>query len=307
MAPADKSIRNSSISGENVGATSRREPTWWQTPPVKDTECVAFLQWALPRLRLGWPGYRKVRRQVCKRIARRIKALGLEDIQAYRARLEVEPSEWTALDGLTRITISRFYRERDAFDYLCETVLPSLGATVSPAPVRIWSAGCAAGEEPYTLAIAAHDRGISVRIVATDADAHQLERARWGRYRESSLKDLPPHWRASAFEHEGDDWVLEEEVRRRVAFVPQDIREIMPEGRFHLILCRYLVFTYFDASLQRELATRLRHRIAPGGFVVLGKHERWPVDVSGLVEVRPGLRVYERVSASASRKGDPVV
>lgn len=262
---------------------------------MKDSECIAFLQWALPQLHLCWPGFRKVRRQVCKRVSRRMRELDIESIDAYRARLETDPGEWDVLDGFTRITISRFYREHDAFRYLCETVLPALHALASPNPVQIWSAGCAGGEEAYTLAIAAREQGIAVHIVGTDSDVHQLERAHRARYLVGSLKDLPVRWRDSSFEQQGDTYVLHAELRAPVELLHQDIGEEMPDGPFHLILCRYLAFTYFDQPLQVEVAERLLARMIPDGFVALGKHESWPPEVPGLVEVRPGLRIY-RVS-----------
>lgn len=93
---------------------------------MSDSDCVAFLQWALPRMSLQWPGYRLVRAQVCKRIARRLKDLGLADLQVYRNRLERRPDEWQALAGLCTIPISRFYRDRGLFDFLGRHVLPSL-------------------------------------------------------------------------------------------------------------------------------------------------------------------------------------
>ena len=261
---------------------------------MNDSECVAFLQWALPQLRLRWAGYRKVRRQVCKRVDRRIRALGLDGVEAYRAHLAAEPAEWSVLEGFTRITISRFFRDRDVFTHLCESILPELHAQLAPEPVRIWSAGCAAGEEAYTLAIAARERGIAVRILATDADAHQLVRAREARYSAGCLKDLPTHWRESAFEQEGDERTLIEALRQNVELRQQDIQRQMPAGTFHLVLCRYLAFTYFAPSLQSEVAEGLLARTAPNGFLVLGKHESWPQDVRGVVEERPGLRVYRR-------------
>ena len=262
---------------------------------VKDLECIAFLQWALPRLQLRWPGYRKVRRQVCKRVDRRIQALGLGSVDAYRARLETDPAEWAVLDDLTRITISRFLRERDVFTYLCETALPKLQALAAPEPVKIWSAGCAGGEEAYTLAIAARKHGIPVQIVATDWDERQLGRARAARYSAGCLRELPVPWRISAFEKEGDAFVLRDELRDDVELLRQDIRRDMPDGPFHLILCRYLAFTYFHAPLQHGIAERLLTRTMANGFVVLGKHELWPMDVPGLIEAQPGLRVYRKV------------
>lgn len=273
----------------------RRGPKDGRMLRVKDSECTAFLQWALPQLRLRWPGYRKVRRQVCKRVNRRMHELSLDSVEAYRIRLETDPAEWAVLDGLTRITISRFYRDRDVFSHLCDAVLPELHAWAAPEPVRIWSAGCARGEEAYTMAIAAREHGIPVRILATDSDEQQLRRARDARYSPGCLKDLPAQWKASAFDERGAQLELRPELREAVELCRQDIRTQMPPGPFHLVLCRYLVFTYFDAPLQREIAERLLERLVPRGFVVLGKRESWPPDVTGLVEARPPLRIYQKL------------
>jgi chemotaxis protein methyltransferase CheR len=227
--------------------------------------------------------------------------LGLDNIEKYRARLDADPAEWVVLDTLTRITISRFFRERDVFMYLCETALPELHALAAPEPVCIWCAGCAGGEEAYTLAIAAHRKRIPVRILGTDLDEHQISRARRGCYSAGSLKELPPAWRALAFEARGDELLLRSAFRTNVdAFrtnvdvLRQDIRRQMPPGPFHLILCRYLAFMYFDAELQREIAEGLLKRMVPEGLVVLGKHESWPADVPGVVEVESGLRIYRK-------------
>ena len=255
-------------------------------------DCVALLQWALPQLGLRWPGYRKVRRQVCRRVTRRARALGLDGLQAYRARLEADPEEWPVLDALTRITISRFYRDRDTFGYLCDTALPELRSVSSPHPIEVWSAGCGRGEEAYTLAIAAHVKQIPVRITATDVDAGQLERARRACFSPGCLKDLPAPWRAVAFEQQDDGLRLRDDFRRHVTFLRQDLRSEMPDGPFALVLCRYLAFTYFAEPLQRQVATRLLSRTLPGGFVALGKHETWPRSVPGVVETQRGLRVY---------------
>jgi chemotaxis protein methyltransferase CheR len=91
-----------------------------------EIQWVEFLQWALPRLGLRWPGFRKVRRQVIRRIARRIEALQLGDLDHYRRYLEAHAEEWPRLDGCCRITISRFYRDRQVFDALAQAGLPEL-------------------------------------------------------------------------------------------------------------------------------------------------------------------------------------
>ncbi len=93
---------------------------------MTDRECVEFLQWALPMMRMHWPGFRKVRGQVCKRISRRIGTLGLPNVAGYQTYLGVNPDEWRTLASLCRITISRFYRDRGVFDYIGNVVLPRL-------------------------------------------------------------------------------------------------------------------------------------------------------------------------------------
>ncbi len=98
-----------------------------------------------------------MRGTVCKRVARRIRALGLADVAAYCAVLEADTSEWRRLDAMCRIPISRFWRDRDVFDSLARDVFPLLAAAAverGDALVRVWSAGCASGEEPYPGAAA---------------------------------------------------------------------------------------------------------------------------------------------------------
>ena len=115
---------------------------------MRDSECVTFLQWALPRMGYRWPGFRKVRRQVCKRIQRRIQELDLADLEAYRRHLASDPQEWSELDALCRVTITRFYRDRAVRDHVRERVLPGLAAVTidrGDGIVRAWSAGCASG------------------------------------------------------------------------------------------------------------------------------------------------------------------
>jgi chemotaxis protein methyltransferase CheR len=161
--------------------------------------------------------------------------------------------------------------------------------------MRVWSAGCGAGEEAYSLAIGARQRGIPIRILGTDWDEHQLARAREARYSPGCLKELPAEWRISAFEYVQGQFVLRRELRVSLELLHQDIRKDMPAGPFHLILCRYLAFTYFDPQLQHAIAEGLLRRIAPNGYVAIGKHESWPTDVPGLAEVRPGLRIYQKL------------
>jgi chemotaxis protein methyltransferase CheR len=140
-----------------------------------------FLQWALPRMGFRWGGFRRVRRQVCRRIDARRQVLGLADIADYKAYLETHPAEFAVLDGFCRITISRFYRDRAVFDHLRDMILPMLARAAGARPARAWCVGCASGEEPYSLRLAwrlgSAAGGGGLHIIATDTEPRVLERA----------------------------------------------------------------------------------------------------------------------------------
>jgi chemotaxis protein methyltransferase CheR len=274
---------------------------------MNDAACVAFLQWALPQLGRRWDGYRKVRRQVCRRVWRRVGELGLDSFAEYRSHLERNPDEWPRLDAMTDITISRFYRDRAVYDFLRSEVLPTLideahqsGRTT----VRVWSAGCANGEEPYTLVIireltlSATTSDIPLAILATDIKPAVLRRAAQARYPQSTLRDLPTDLRETAFDQDGDEFVLLPRFRRGVTLAQHDIRSGLPDGPFDLVLCRYLAFTYFDEARQRDMTRALTRVIRPGGALVLGNREAPPAGEPGFSPWSQRLRVFQRCADS---------
>lgn len=266
---------------------------------MQDHDCTDFLRWALPRLERDWIGYRKVRHLVCKRLGQRLKALGLPNLDAYRRHLIACPGEWREFDGLCGIPVSRFYRDRGVFGALESTVLPALAeAAVPRAAIEAWSAGCASGEEPYTLALIWAIRlqprlpGIGLRIVATDSNAEVLARARAGRYAQSSLEELPEDLREQGFEAREGAWRIRDRFRG-VEFLQQDLRERMPEGLFDLILCRNVVLTYYAPAVQVALMARIVGRLRPGGALVIGAHESLPASMPDLA-AWPGTRMIHR-------------
>jgi chemotaxis protein methyltransferase CheR len=273
---------------------------------MSDTECVAFLQWALPRLRMRWEGFRKVRRQVCRRVDRRRRALRLDGLPAYRAYLGQHEDEWAVLDSLCRVTISRFYRDRGVYAFLESEVLPPLAETAvedgRPA-LEAWSAGCASGEEPYTLALVwalRRPAEIDLHVLATDADDAMLDRARNACYRASSLKELPDEWRRRAFVSRDELFCLRDEIKRGVTLARHDVRSGPPPGGpFDLVFCRNLVFTYLDEGLQREVTGWILDVLRPGGALVVGAHET-PPDLGALAPWSARFGVYRR-SAGGGR------
>lgn len=251
--------------------------------------CADFLQWALPRMELRWAGFRRVRGQVCKRIQRRFAALGLSDLDEYRAFLAAHPQEWDTLRPLCRVTISRFYRDRATWDELRTVHLR--GLCQHRGMIRAWSAGCASGEEPYTLAMIATADEIPVRVVATDFDPVLLERATHRRYPLAAVRDLPQDLR-DRFLREIDKNTIElsPEVSVPVGFFEQDLRSTCPSGPFDVVSCKNLAFTYFAEDLQLSVARRIHASLHSHGLLVTGRHEAPPAEL--FYPLAPGSSLY---------------
>jgi chemotaxis protein methyltransferase CheR len=259
---------------------------------MDDRDCVNFLQWALPRLGLHWPGFRKVRGIVCKRVERRRRLLGLASLAAYRERLEGNFQEWEALRALCSIPISRFFRDGSVFQALECAVVPTIANAAVARRDRTlewWSAGCASGEEAYTAAIlwvlrlATRYPTLGLHVLATDVDDTLLERAAVGCYRWSSLREVPEALRQQAFVQRGEVYCVRDRFRVPVTFERQDIRQMIPQRRFDLIFCRNLALTYFEPQLQRAVTQRLADALWPGGALVVGMRESPPPDIRDLV------------------------
>jgi len=268
---------------------------------MKDEDCVQFLQWALPQRQMRWAGFRKVRAQVCKRLDRRLRQLQLHDVHAYQTHLQTHPEEWEVLDALSRVTISRFYRDKLLFQYLGSDVLPELarqalgrGAT----RLKVWSAGCAGGEEAYSVSLLwllqlQNDfPTLPIAITATDAGEDMLARARHGCYAYSSIKNLPSSWKEMGFSREQNQYCLKPPYRQPVTFLQQDIRQTTPGQDFDLVLCRNLAFTYFDTPLQCVVLEQIQRAIVPCGVLVLGIHENLPDCAQGFSTWSERLKIY---------------
>jgi chemotaxis protein methyltransferase CheR len=271
---------------------------------VRQGECVEFLQWCLPRLRMRWAGFRKVRSQVCKRIARRLKELEFDDFNEYRRYLQLDDQEWHRLDAMCRITISRFFRDRGVFEALEEDVLPTLASAAlerEEKALKIWSCGCASGEEVYAIAVlwevrvAENAPWIDLEIIATDSDQRMLDRAQRATYGAGSIRELPVDLRRAAFEA-GEPYRVCHRHKKRVTWICQDVRNESPDGQFDLILCRNLVLTYFDEELQLEVMNRVVKGLRPGGALVIGSHESLPPHLVGFEPWSPTLPVYRFVA-----------
>lgn len=270
---------------------------------MKDDACIQFLQWALPKMQLRWQGFRRVRKQVCKRISQRISQLGLVDEWAYRDYLQSHAAEWQSLQGLCHVTISRFYRDKIVFNQLATDLIPRLCDQLQQQGkncLQCWSAGCARGEEAYSLvllwsfALQQSYPDIMISITATDIDPIMIQQARKACYPFSSIKNLTPAWRDMAFSQFNDQYCLHPIHQRPVILSLADVEQVVGKQSYHLVLCRNLVFTYFSLERQAQFVHKLQAKLAAGSVLVLGAHERLPEGIGGWRQWQPRLPIYVR-------------
>lgn len=280
---------------------------------MTNEECVEFMQWALPHMQLYWPGFRKVRSQVCKRIRRRWETLGLADSRAYRDYLQCHAAEWDVLQGLCHVSISRFYRDRTVFEALERVIMPALAAVAAARPDRTlacWSAGCASGEEAYTLSmlwqlrLAERHPNVALQVLATDVDRDVLKRAALACYPWSSIRELPEDWRAEAFEPGEAGYRLRDRFRATVEFMRQDVCETLPGRTFDLVLCRNLALTYFEPGLRADVMHGIVATLRPGAALVTGLHESLPPGMAHALRPWPGTHaIFRKLEAENGDHG----
>jgi chemotaxis methyl-accepting protein methylase len=238
----------------------------------------AFLQQACPPLDLAWRKYR--RRSARRQVDERMRSLGLHSYAAYLERLRADPAEAAGLADLMHVTVSRFLRDRQRWLPLAREVIPELIREHPPgAPVRAWSVGCCNGEEPYSLAMVWLEHvspswpETRLEIIATDIDEAALERARRGIYATGSVRELAPELRARWLVRRDGVWEVDERVRCLVVFERKNLMIDPPPPDVDLVLCRYLVFTYYEAERRDRAVERLSRALRPGGALMIGAKE----------------------------------
>jgi chemotaxis protein methyltransferase CheR len=222
---------------------------------------------------------------VYSRLARRLRSLGLESFKDYCALVSGRDGLDERQAMLTALTtnVTRFFREPHHFDYLRDRVMPRLVDTARRGGrVRLWSAACSSGQEPYSIAITVlaalpEAPRLDVKILATDIDPRILEEAREGAYSEDAVQPIPvplrSKWlqRASMGER---PWRVNDDVRSLVAFRELNLIGDWPmSGRFDVIFCRNVVI-YFDEPTQEQVWSRFTPKLQPGGVLCIGHSER---------------------------------
>ena len=244
-------------------------------------------------------GYK--RSSLTRRVSRRMTQVGIADHQDYLDYLQVHPDEFTALFNTILINVTAFFRDADAWDYLSKEILgPMVAAKPAGSPIRVWCAGCASGEEAYTLAMAfAEVLGeeafkARVKIYATDVDEEQLNEARQGSYGERQMQALAPELVERYFEAAGGQFVFRKELRRSVIFGRNDLVQDAPISRIDLLTCRNTLM-YFNAETQTKILGRFHFALRDEGLLFLGKAEMLLSHSSLFTPIDLKRRVFRRV------------
>ncbi|MFD2611373.1 CheR family methyltransferase [Paenibacillus gansuensis] len=219
---------------------------------------------------------------VQSRLQQTLEKLRISTFEQYYRFLLQDSTGAARKELAARLTTNHTYfmRETDHFEFLQRQVLPEMEERVTDRDLRIWSAGCSSGQEPYTLAMLLSDyfgQGYDLwdtKILATDLSPKVLEQAKQGIYKSEDVSQLPGNWIRKYMQPEaGGGYRIKQKLRQEVLFRPLNLIHPFPFRRhFHVIFCRN-VMIYFNAQLREDLLRRFYDRLAPGGYLFIGHSE----------------------------------
>jgi chemotaxis protein methyltransferase CheR len=266
----------------------------------------------LKRYVLGQTGlsyYADKNDDLAARLARRLEARHALDCDHYLRMLmgTAGAREMECLVGELTIGETYFFRQVEHFDVLRSSIFPSLlERNAKTRRIRVWSAGCATGEEPYSIAILLEREfgsaltGWNVSILASDINSEFLARAKEGRYGEWSLRATPHTIREQCFEQQGDAWILRPQYRKRVSFVQINLvadANLAMADMFDLVICRN-VMIYFGSDLIHHTVTGFWNALHPGGWLIIGHAEFSSTVFNKFERVSVGESIVYRKPAS---------
>ena len=264
-----------------------------------------FIREAAPLLNLQWRWFK--RRGIRRKVERRITALSLPTFEDYLLKIASDPKEKSYLSQILSLTITRFFRDKKVFDILENSIIPSIVERKGAGDFRIWSIGCANGEEPYSLSMLWKEKfekrwlSISLSILATDINEKLLERAKEGRYKKSSLKEASEEILQRFFEMGNGFYVLERSLRESVEFRRHDIIHEEPFSGMDIILCRNLAFTYFFKDTQIDVLKKIFSSLKEVGYLVIGWDESLPLIYPTLfIPAYPQEKIYQKFLSGRS-------
>jgi two-component system, chemotaxis family, CheB/CheR fusion protein len=246
-------------------------------------------------------GYK--RSTLMRRVCKRMQSLTIENFEEYLDYLEVDPEEFNYLFNTILINVTAFFRDSSAWEYLAEEILPNLIKNKKTSDqIRIWSAGCASGEEAYTLAmlmaeiLGAEEFRQRVKIYATDVDEDALNQARQAIYSAKDVQAVSDELRQKYFEIVGNRYVFRQDLRRSVIFGRHDLLQDAPISRLDLLVSRNTLM-YFNSETQGRILARFNFGLNDHGYLFLGKAEMLLMHSSLFTPIDLKNRIFSKVSS----------
>jgi two-component system, chemotaxis family, CheB/CheR fusion protein len=251
-------------------------------------------------------GYKRT--SLTRRIDKRMQEVRADGYLSYLDHLEVDPEEFAQLFNTILLNVTSFFRDPPAWEYLSAEILPKLvAAKAEDEPIRIWSAGCASGEEAYTLAmVVAEALGLEavrerVKIYATDVDEEALSQARQARYTAKQVEGVPPELLERYFERNGDGYMVSKDLRRSVIFGRHDLIQDAPISRIDLLVCRNTLM-YLNSETQAQVLAHFSFALREGGYLLLGKAEMLLAHSNLFTSTDLKRRVFQKVPGATLRE-----
>jgi two-component system CheB/CheR fusion protein len=273
--------------------------------PGSTQEFEALIEFLKNNRGFDFTGYK--RSSLGRRIGKRMQTLHIQRYGDYLDYLEVHPEEFIQLFNTILINVTGFFRDAAVWEFLATEVLPGLIAGKQPQePIRVWSAGCASGEEAYTLAMVfAETLGLEgfrqrVKIYATDIDEEALGQARQASYSARDLQSVPAALRSKYFEEVGNRFLFRPDLRRAVIFGRHDLVQDAPISRLDLLVCRNTLM-YFNAETQSRILARFHFALNDAGVIFLGKAEMMLTRANLFNPVHLKHRIFTKVSKPGLR------
>lgn len=250
----------------------------------------------------SWEGYRRVRRGVKKRISRHMQQLGCRNIDEYLHSLDKDEETKRHFECLMSVSVSRFFRDRLLWKTIEDQILPTI-IKENRAKVKVWSAGCACGEEVYSFKILWEglkgrlDPMPELEIWATDINPVHLRRAQDGVYPLSSLKEVPQELREVYFiRHEGQGLSrIAPSLNKGVLWKVHSLLVALGEFGFQIIFLRNSILTYYQDELKRSAFEGVMGCLALGGFLVVGSHEKLPFESKDLIPYSGEPYIFKKI------------
>src|SRR5499433_2642359 len=274
-----------------------------QIPQEIATDFRAFLEKLSARYNFDFREYKEA--SLARRIRARMSQVHVDSFAAYSNLLDTNPNEHVTLFNTILINVTTFFRDSEAWKALAEDVIPRLVDEAGDSrSLRIWSAGCSSGEEPYTIAmlLAEHlgeaANNYTVKIYGTDIDEEALTAARHAVYRTEQLKDIPDRLVDRYFTRDGQLYRFRRDIRRWCIFGGHNLTQAPPLSHIDLLVCRN-VLIYFTSELQDRILNRFHYSMREDGFLFLGRSESLLARSRQFTPVHLKWRIFRRMPSAA--------